>query len=154
MPFETWGTFSVTDHLGPRAFVADVILYDRLVIPVPDAQERERWSDLGRQPDILERKLAILNEPARRSGCPERSLVQPLAWTESFRKELDSTFPNERAKARQADTDRALGHSLDRGILAEKMRSGDYRTPEIVPAYTSYDAMESDLKPVVVRGGR
>jgi hypothetical protein len=37
---ETWGTFSVTDHLGRRAFVADVILYDRLVIPVPDAEER------------------------------------------------------------------------------------------------------------------
>ena len=47
MAFETWGTFAVDDHLGKRAFVADVLLYDRLVIPVPDARERERWIAIG-----------------------------------------------------------------------------------------------------------
>ncbi len=29
-----WGCYSVADHLEPRAFVADLLLYDRLVIPV------------------------------------------------------------------------------------------------------------------------
>ena len=34
MSFETWGTFSVADHLAPRAFVADVLLYEsKRVVP-------------------------------------------------------------------------------------------------------------------------
>lgn len=48
MPRELWGTFSVADHLRERAFVAEILLYDRLVIPVPpDDEERGRWEDLG-----------------------------------------------------------------------------------------------------------
>ena len=35
MPREVWGTFSVADHLREQAFVADILLYDRLVILVP-----------------------------------------------------------------------------------------------------------------------
>ena len=31
--YEIWGTFSVMDHLRPGAFLAEVVLYDRLVIP-------------------------------------------------------------------------------------------------------------------------
>src|SRR3954453_3590276 len=77
MPFQTWGTFSVADHLGPRAFVADLVLYDRLVIPVPDAEERKRWADLGRRPDVLDRKLDILEEFA---DGPEDSPVVRLDW--------------------------------------------------------------------------
>jgi hypothetical protein len=34
---EVWGTYSVTDHLAPTAFLADLVLYDRLVLPVPQA---------------------------------------------------------------------------------------------------------------------
>ncbi len=41
-----WGTFSVVDHLRRRPFVADVLLYDRLVVPVPDGDEEvKRWRD-------------------------------------------------------------------------------------------------------------
>src|SRR5262249_41510246 len=32
---ERWGTFSVTDHTLPHAFVAEALMYDRLTIPVP-----------------------------------------------------------------------------------------------------------------------
>ena len=34
-PIELWGTFAVADHLREAPFVTDVLLYDRLVIPVP-----------------------------------------------------------------------------------------------------------------------
>lgn len=34
-----WGTFSVADHLRRRPFVADVLLYDRLIVPVPDGDD-------------------------------------------------------------------------------------------------------------------
>ncbi len=38
--YEMWGTFSVMDHLRAGAFLAEVIMYDRLVIPIPPDPER------------------------------------------------------------------------------------------------------------------
>jgi hypothetical protein len=44
MTIELWGTFSVRDHLVDRAFVADVLLYDRLVIPtLPEHTPETGW---------------------------------------------------------------------------------------------------------------
>ena len=43
--FEVWDV-SVRDHLQPWAFAAEVLIYDRLVIPVPpdgDSDEWKRW---------------------------------------------------------------------------------------------------------------
>ena len=146
MPFQTWGTFSVTDHLCRRAFVADVILYDRLVIPVPDAKERGRWADLGRRPDVLDRKLGILEEFTDQ----EDSLVKRLDWTAEFRDDLDMSYPYERSKARQhATINPAWADALDRNLLAHLMKSGALgavSTPEIVPAYPSYGALNEDFK--------
>jgi hypothetical protein len=145
MPFQTWGMFSVTDHLGPRAFVADVVLYDRLVIPVPDAEERKRWTDLDRRPDVLDRKLDILEELADR---PEDSLVQRLNWTPHWRNYLDEAYPYQRKKARDT-TNPAWADNIDRSLLVDAMRSGmlgEVSTPEIVPAYTSYSALDSDFE--------
>lgn len=57
MTVELWGTFSVHDHLVPRAFVADVLLYDRLVVPtLPEDQPEEQWPefwDIKRQRTLL-----------------------------------------------------------------------------------------------------
>ena len=154
MSFQTWGTFSVTDHLGPRGFVADVVLYDRLVIPVPDAEERERWTDLGRRPDVLDRKLDILEKLADR---PEDSLVERLAWTADFRNYLDEVYPYEREEARRDTTNPVWGDAADRLMLSDTLRSGtlgEVPTPEIVPAYTSYSAVDSDFKLGTVSAGR
>jgi hypothetical protein len=144
MPFQTWGTFSVADHLGPRAFVADVILYDRLVIPVPDAKERERWVDLGRRPDVLDRKLGILEE------FTDHILVKRLDWTSGFRNLLDMSYPKQRSAARQhATTNPAWADALDRHLLSHMLKGGglgEVSTPEIVPAYTSYRALNEDFK--------
>lgn len=63
MSRERWGTFSVADHLRPRAFVAEVLLYDRLVIPCPlTAEERARWTGLRWEPEQLDHKLEILGD--------------------------------------------------------------------------------------------
>lgn len=65
MSKQVWGTFSVKDHCDPNAFVAEVMLYDRLVIPVPpDAKERKRWERYGWQPDRLDKLIKILGERA------------------------------------------------------------------------------------------
>lgn len=61
-----WGTFSVRDHCNPSAFVSEVMLYDRLVIPVPpNEDERTRWRDAGWNPELLEKLLPILGDRAR-----------------------------------------------------------------------------------------
>jgi hypothetical protein len=55
---DLWSAFAVKDHLIERAFVADVLLYDRLVIPTkPDNIDANHWPsswDLTRQKHILE----------------------------------------------------------------------------------------------------
>jgi hypothetical protein len=148
MAFETWGTFSVADHLADKAFVADVLLYDRLVIPVPDDRERERWEELGRAPDVLDRKLTILEEPGR--GKPRDSLVQRLDWSEGYRKHLDNRYRHQRAAARQAEANRVMRDAIDRQLVARDVRAREPETPEIVPAYVSYTALQKDFDPVAV----
>jgi hypothetical protein len=61
MTASLWGTFSVVDHLRTQPFVADVLLYDRLVVPVPsDDAEAARWSARHRQPDLQTDLIGIL----------------------------------------------------------------------------------------------
>ena len=43
MSIERWGAYSVVDHKDARKLAADVLLYDRLVLPTPPDQDRERW---------------------------------------------------------------------------------------------------------------
>jgi hypothetical protein len=67
MSEEVWGTFSVKDHCAADAFVAEVLLYDRLVIPRPptwDPRERERWRLSGWDPDRLDTILEVLGDRA------------------------------------------------------------------------------------------
>lgn len=65
MSKQIWGTFSVKDHRDPHAFVAEVMLYDRLVIPVPaDDQERARWEHEHWEPKRLDDLLKILGQRA------------------------------------------------------------------------------------------
>ena len=50
--------FSVKEHCHPNAFVAEVMLYDRLVIPLPardDLAELRRWEKFGWQPKRLDK---------------------------------------------------------------------------------------------------
>lgn len=62
---ETWGTYSVRDHSRSRAFVADVLLYDRLMIPYPPNEaEVERWKTSGWDPDRLKTCLQTLGDLA------------------------------------------------------------------------------------------
>jgi hypothetical protein len=58
-----WGTFSVADHLRRRPFVADVLLYDLLLVPVPDSEdEMKRWRDRKRDPELQHDLLELVGE--------------------------------------------------------------------------------------------
>jgi hypothetical protein len=57
MPRQLWGCYSVADHLEQRAFVADLLLYDRLVVPTPSPDDLDRWEkrwDPHRQARLLD----------------------------------------------------------------------------------------------------
>jgi hypothetical protein len=77
MPVQLWGTFSVADHIDTRALVADVLLYDRLIIPCPppDDKEYERWCKKGWKPKTQAR---ILRKIA--------GLYEPVFWTDEHQK--------------------------------------------------------------------
>lgn len=40
---EIWATFSVFDHVSPGAFLSEVVMYDKLVVPVPPRDEPAEW---------------------------------------------------------------------------------------------------------------
>jgi hypothetical protein len=75
MKIQQWGTFSVKDHLKARPFVAEVLLFDKLVIPRPPTQEElsveggppvedqwHRWRKAEWYPDAQRVSLDILGE--------------------------------------------------------------------------------------------
>lgn len=78
MSRQLWGCYAVSDHIVDRAFVADVLLYERLVIPVPpsDSPEQSRVWEKHWQPERQQRLLAILGEIAYR-----------VPWSEALRAE-------------------------------------------------------------------
>jgi hypothetical protein len=86
---EVWGTYAVGDHTRANAFVADVLLFDRLAVPVPvDAEERAKWNSDGNDVERLDHLLEILGDNAHplswsayESGWRNRyDEIQRLAW--------------------------------------------------------------------------
>lgn len=84
MRTERWGTFSVNDHLRQNAFVADVLLYDKLAIPYPpDEDEKERWNDSKWKPDELLKKMEILENG---------NLLIPIPWNNIVKEAYASRY--------------------------------------------------------------
>jgi hypothetical protein len=54
---QVWGTYSVKDHCDPNAFIADVLLYDRLV----QRSESPETVDLSRR-----ERLALVGPASKR----------------------------------------------------------------------------------------
>jgi hypothetical protein len=129
MSRQVWGTFSVKDHSSPHAFVAEVMLYDRLVIPVPpDTAERDRWEKEGWDPAHQEKLLTILGERA-----------YPLNWDAARQSRWRTRF--------EAGTDVAMdtgewAFAATRTVLTENL------PPHVtgVQAITNYTSLEELTK--------
>jgi hypothetical protein len=81
---EIWGVFAPADHLRRRPFVVDVVIYDKLLVPVPpkdlDDPLREKWErqwDSARQAELLN-----IIDAARRGSVirVEWSEMQDQRW--------------------------------------------------------------------------
>jgi hypothetical protein len=93
---ELWGTFAVDDHLRRRAFVAETVLFDRLIVPYPPPDDEEQyaeWAAAGWHPERLKETLSPLDD-----------LAITVSWDKQLRAEWQSEYssvrPSGRASAR------------------------------------------------------
>jgi hypothetical protein len=166
MASQIWGTFSVKDHCRANAFVREVLLFDRLVLPVPsDEQERSRW----RQPnpknsqenwdpdrlDVLRNILGsqdILAEPVkergllgtirrRRAHSPHGLSPQPLVW--------DSPWNEQRWQGSKVDAANIITN-MDAFFSTRMILAMGQDLPgviEAVAAFPSAKKCHDELKP-------
>ena len=118
MPRRLWGCYSVADHLEHRAFVADLLLYDRLVVPVPSAEDMTRWEerwDPARQARLLE-ILGAFAEPVEWDWFLQRQFYRKWS-TREFADHLDvlNTY------AAMSKDDRAEYYGTSRVVLATNL---------------------------------
>jgi hypothetical protein len=138
MGVERWGAFSVVDHKDVRKLAADVLLYDRLVLPTPPAWDLERWNEQKWDPSGLEERLKQLGELAVRATW---DLNRHKQWSEKFHALRDDV----------RDMNAAL--HISRRVLVEHGR--DYRPPgvgavEVVAAFQSeadFAELDGDTPP-------
>lgn len=130
MSKEHWGTFSVKDHCAERAFVTDVMLYDRLVIPVPANGKEAEWAKEGWEPERQEGLLKILGDRA-----------VPVVWTDGMEDRWARRF--EAGKKVGRDTE-AWALQSSRTELTKDLPS-HVMGVEAVSAFQSIDELEGEL---------
>jgi hypothetical protein len=117
---QLWGTFAVDDHLRPRAFVAETVLFDRLVVPQPPPDEGEQyaeWTRAGWDPKKLKETLDLLGD-----------LAIAVPWDKPLRAEWQSQYsrltPSERAARRM---NIARGAAFDTKSIQNLGNGGKWR---------------------------
>ncbi len=137
MAFERWGSLSVADHVDTGALVANVLLYDRLVIPVmtdqPERDERAYWVERGWDPDLQQKRLDQLEALAIRRP-----------WDAARRAQFKT-----RAAALAAEQSDVDHYHTTRSILAqeqivEKLPGVDH--VHVIAAYNSTDGLKQDFR--------
>ena len=128
--YRRWGTFSVRDHIDGQALIRDVLMYDKLVFPVPaDDRERERWEEMGWKPELQERRLEILGD----------DLVEKINWDEDKRQQLEDTMVKRRAVSESARCDGTTN------VLARTVEPDDpVQNVEVVAAYRSVPQLKEE----------
>ena len=143
---ELWATFSVKDHCTPGAFVAEVLLYDHLLIPVVPmrrdglssdeaSEEWKRWKDNGWDPARLNQLVAILGEHAT-----------PIPWTKALQQQwqahMDSANgPNATPVAEEVRQFRSNGYIMT-GTVLERFAPRMAQTVVAVSQYRSLEELQ------------
>lgn len=126
-----WGCYSVADHLPERAFVADLLLYDRLMIPTPAADDLERWQKKW-DPERQARMLEILGP-----------FAEQITWSAPLRDEWEKAFSTQ-TLAQDADSAYQWTRRIISQQRGEEIRtSGDVRA---LAVYASPDGFNRDWR--------
>lgn len=133
MAIERWGALSVADHKDLSALVANVLLYDRLVIPMytesDDRDELEYWNDKHWDP---------VGQLTRRKQLGE--LAIECAWDKKRRQSYKDRYQ----VSLQLDAE-ANGEMITRWLLTEEE---DYQLPTGVnhaDIFVAYNSEQSTL---------
>jgi hypothetical protein len=88
---QRWAAFSVRAHRNLRALAADLLLYDRIILPVPeDEPEYHRWVRNRWDPDAIALRVV-------QSG----GLIIPVPWTQELRAEWQNHMDQMRQLGRE-----------------------------------------------------
>jgi hypothetical protein len=121
MSQQRWGAFSVKDHIDAAALAADVLLYDKLRLPVPhNAKEVNRWKREGWKPGLQRNRLDVLGE-----------LAEPLKWDENRQLIWEQEMQRLREKGLKVN-----GFQVTGMVLAGELN--------LVPAYQSLATFRAD----------
>jgi hypothetical protein len=128
MPIHRWATYSVRDHNHPDSFVADVLLYDRLFVPVPpenEPAEYDRWTDSQWNPGLLLARLKIIDD-----------LVERIPWDKRLREMWDDGWETAKLVGQDA-------FATTRWVILSQVPQGDLVRP--VVAYESDAEFQQDV---------
>jgi hypothetical protein len=79
---QRWGCLSVEGHINAADLVTDILLYDRVVLPIPDTDaEWERWTKAGWDPGLTEYRQIQLADVAH--FVPWRAELREQ-WADQF----------------------------------------------------------------------
>jgi hypothetical protein len=140
-----WGTFSVRDHLRPEAFLREVLVFDRLVVPYPDPEvpgEWQRWRrpepdnpSVSWNPGRLDQILKVVGTESE-AGYNGARLAQRSMWSPSTWQIIKSNLDIAEMASGNPWYATALG-----------IREGLPEVVEAVAAYGSEQAWRADVKP-------
>lgn len=152
MQREVWATYSVKDHLQDRAFIADVMLYDRLVFPVP--QRFMPFSSLSGIPrQVLERdpvEWARWEEPDKQWDPARQNLLlkilgdlaMPVPWGGQPHEQWETAWQQLDEVAKQA---RETAFQLTQSLLMDRVPAYVEGVAVSGVSYPSLDDLKREL---------
>jgi len=142
MSREVWATYSVKDHFDRRALAADVMLYDRLVFPVPQTPDLQHapvaWS---RNPDEWKRWEKEKWDPEAQESLLKliEPVVRKVPWDAPHQKEWRKEVTNEAGKYVRS------GFEATKTILTHDLPAYVTGINAMGPAYRSVGQLEKEL---------
>lgn len=148
---QIWGTFSVRDHVREGAFIPEVLMYDRLVVPTPpdrfsgEPEERaeaehewQRWIDNEWNPARQAQLLGILGE-----------LAVPVVWSRRWREQWQTVY----GQRRQSVSER-MARELAYQVTGDVLLKLTPAMAEGVVAVAPYDLLDELKKDLDIRKRR
>jgi hypothetical protein len=129
---QRWGTFSVIDAQDPARLTPEVLLYDKLVIPVPKTvHDHNRWEQEGWLPGVQGKFLKTLGDLVVRTRWGEEEQLDWARRYEDLQRDLHGIVE---------ESKRDVPFQLTRMVLAQK----SYPLPEGVDDIDAITAFQSE----------
>ncbi len=143
--YELWGTFSVMDHLKPGAFIAEVVMYDHLVIPVPPDPKNAKTKD---ERIFAEKQRARWEEkwnPSRQQELLKiiEPVATPIEWTMDRHKMWAAEYEKSKLEAANQVSDILAGWKTGEQLLGVVPAMA--RGAVAVSPYDSLEALKRDF---------